>query len=166
MNESGVRMMPRALILRSANSPFQILTVVACLISGVAGLFPHEPSGVIDQLTGGGALIWYSGLILGAAVTLGARFFDLPTSLLVERVGLYLLAGLALSYGVGIYLLIGFERARLSGVIIMAFGVACTVRSWQIGRDLQRLRRALSSPIELADDGPHLADPDDVQSTS
>src|SRR2546430_17175936 len=153
--------MPRALILASSNSPFQILTVVACLISGVAGLFPHESTGVIDQLADGGALIWYSGLALGAVIALVGRFFQLPMSLLVERVGLYLLAGVMLSYGFGIYLLIGFERARLSGVIIVAFGLACAVRCWQIGRDLQRLRRALTPPIELADAAPHLADPDD-----
>jgi hypothetical protein len=155
-------MMPRSLILRSANSPFQILTVVACLISGVAGLLPHEPSGVIDQLASGGAIIWYVGLTLGAAIALGSRLFQLPVSLLVERVGLLLLAGVMLSYGVGIYLLISFERARLSGVIILAFGVACCARSWQIGRDLQRLRRALTPPVEMADETPLLADPDDT----
>ena len=156
-------MMPRSLVLRSANSPFQILTVVACLISGVAGLFPHEPSGVIDQLANGGTQIWYVGLIIGAAIALGGRFFQLPMSLLVERVGLFLLAGLMLGYGVGIYLVVGWERARTAGVIIAAFGVACAVRSWQIGRDLERLRRALTPPIDLADETPLLADPDDTQ---
>lgn len=153
--------MPRSLILRSGSSPFEVLVMAACLISGVSGLFPHERRGVIDQLAEGGAVAWYIGLIVGGAVVLVGLFLRLPTSLLVERVGLLLLGGLFVGYGIGIYLLLGYDVVRVGGVTTIACGVACGVRAWQIGHDLNRLRRALADPVEIADDGPHLADPDD-----
>jgi hypothetical protein len=153
--------MARALVLRSGRSPFQVLLMAACLISGVSGLLPHEQRSIIDQLADGRATAWYAGLIFGGIVVLVGLFLRLPTSLLVERVGLLLLTGLFIGYGIGIYLLLGFEQVRVGGVIIIACGAACGVRTWQIGHDLSRLRRALADPIELADDGPQLADPDD-----
>lgn len=155
--------MARALVLRTGRSPFQVLLMVACLISGVSGLFPHEQRGVIDQLAEGAAGAWYTGLIVGGSVVLVGVCMRVPTSLLVERVGLLLLTGLFLAYGVGVYLLLGNDQVRVGGVITIACGVACGVRAWQIGRDLSRLRRALADPVEMADEGPHLADPDDAR---
>jgi hypothetical protein len=153
---------PRSLIIRSSRSPFAIVLMIACLVSGVAGLLPHEQRSTIDQLASGAAFVWYLGLLLGGTTVLAAMMLRLPTSLLLERVGLLLLTGLFLAYGVGIYMLLGFGPVRVGGVVILAFGVACGARVWQIGRDLRRLRQALTvSPVELADDGPHLADPDD-----
>lgn len=153
--------MARALVLRTGRSPFQVLLMAACLISGVSGLIPHEQRSIIDQLADGGARIWYAGLVVGGTIVLAGLFLQLPTSLLVERVGLLLLTGLFVGYGVGVYLLLGSDQVRVGGVITIACGVACGARAWQIGRDLSRLRRALADPVELVDDGPRLADPDD-----
>ena len=150
--------MSRPLVLAHGRSPFQVLLMVACVISGVAGLLPHDASGAIDLLAEGYVVAWYLGLIAGGIAALAALVLKIPTSLLVERAALCLLAGLFLAYGSGLYLLLGMAQVRTGGVIIVTFGVACAACVHQIGRDLARLRRALADPVSSTDTT--LADPD------
>jgi hypothetical protein len=122
-------------------SPFEVFLMGACVLSGAGGLVPHAPRGVIDELAPSWALVWYLGLIVGGVLCLVAVTLKFPISTLLERVAVLMLAGLAIAYGVGIFLLQGLDGTRLlGGLVTLAFGFACAGRAWQIGHRLSRLQ--------------------------
>ncbi len=141
----------RVVAVGGTRSPYGVVLMIACVVSGIAGLIPHEARGFIDQLDPGYSITWHIGLLVGAAVALTGMFLRLPTSLLVERAGAFLLAMLMCAYGSAIYFLVGWGGVRTGGIITVMFGLAAAARVVQIHRDLRTLRQvsqALDSAVE------------------
>lgn len=114
-------------------NPFEIFMLAALMVSGVVGLLPHRPT-AIDALADEFALTWYLGLVIGGSAALISQWAKSPFGLLMERVTMWLLSGLMLAYGVGIYVLLGWGVVGVGGALILALGLSCFVRGMQIRR--------------------------------
>lgn len=129
-----------AVTVSSSRSPFELYMLVACIASGVSGLFsPVKTSPAIAKVLPFWEIyFWYGGLILGGSIAFVAVLGKTLTSLYVERVGLTLLTGLCAAYGLAVIATTGYKLA-FAVVFVVAFGVACAFRMKQIGRDLKNI---------------------------
>lgn len=147
---------PRPLVITSGRQPFEVMLLVACVLSGIAGLFGAGSRTIEAVVTPPWALMFHGVLAAAATLTLAGIFLHLPLNLLIERAGLLIMSWLLLTYTAALYGLAA-RQVGVAGAVIGAFGVASVVRAWQISRDLNKLRIALSNP-ELAKP-PVLLDP-------
>lgn len=129
------------MILRSGRSPFEIYLLAAAILTGVIGLFNPRPTGASAVLPLWELYTWDGGLIVGGLVALVGVCMSSPTSLLVERAGLLVLAGWSVGWAVLIGASLGM-RATLSVLFVGAFGAACLTRALLIGADLRRVSAA------------------------
>lgn len=116
-------------IVDDRRNPFHVLLLVACVLAGAGGLIdPGRGSTVIRQYFAEWQLyVWYGGVFAGAVIALGALFIGTVIGYYVERIGLYLLAGLCLSYTAAIALG-GAQFLALGGLTVLAFTTACIAR--------------------------------------
>lgn len=137
----------RSLTLSSGRQPFEVLLLVACVLTGAVGVVvPGAGSPTIDRFVPQPfTTLFYVALFGSAAVSAVGVSLRLPTSLLVERIGMVVLSALLLIYGIAVYALHG-PAVGIGGVIIIAFGVAAMLRCAQITRDLRKLKAALAEP--------------------
>lgn len=126
-------------ILDDRRNPFHILMLIACVLAGVGGLVnPGRASNLIRQYFPAWELyVWYGGILVGAVIALGALFMLSTVGYYVERIGLYLLSGLCMSYSVAIAVG-GGQWLALGGLSVLAFTAACIVRLVQIRSILRR----------------------------
>lgn len=129
-----------AVTISSSRSPFELYMLVACIVSGAAGLVNPERSspGIAQVLPLWELYSWYGGLILGGVVGSLALFSKTLMSLYTERIALTLIMGLCAAYGIALMAGGGY-RFALAVLFVVAFGVACAFRLKQIGRDLRHL---------------------------
>lgn len=122
-------------------NPFQVFILVACVISGATTLCGYaEPSSVQSTVPQAVLILWAVALAFGGAIALIGVAIRPPAGLLVERIGMVLLAGPALSYA-GALLYVGERRAVVSGAVVAAFGIAAVWRAVHITVDLRHFRR-------------------------
>jgi hypothetical protein len=125
-------------------SPFQIVILVACVLTGLVGLITGSSSPAsIAEVYGDWAVLWNVGVVLGGVGTLGAMFSPVPANLLVERVGMIWLATMFFAYAVAIALYNDPDRVVAGLGTDLALATACLVRAYQISRQLALLRAAL-----------------------
>lgn len=126
-------------ILDDRRNPFHILMLIACVLAGAGGLLnPGRASNLIRQFFPAWQLYaWYGGILAGALIALGALFIVSVTGYYVERIGLYLLSGLCMSYSATIALG-GGQFLALGGLSVLAFTAACIVRLVRIHSILRR----------------------------
>jgi len=125
-------------ILRSGRNPFEAYLLVACVLSGLAGLLTAEAqSSIVSTLPRWEAVAWYGGLVAGGGVCLVGVALHGLKSLLVERIGLLMLAAFAVLYS-GAVLVEAGPRGTFVGLFVAAFAAACVGRFVQIGLDLKR----------------------------
>ncbi len=119
------------LVNRGAHHPHNAALAFACLLAGIAGLaaFGHVASPTVRALPVAMAYAWFATLAVGGGVILVGLFYPFKgvKGLLVERGGLYLLAGIW--YGYSIYLLLTVGLTSLLFVLIIG-GVA-TAHVWR-----------------------------------
>jgi hypothetical protein len=129
-------------IIHSGRNPYAIFLLLACALTGVAGLIsPQRTSpAVANVLLPWELEAWYGGLILSSGAALGGLLWRGLTSLLVERVALVVLASVTAMYSVAVVLR-GGVALSLAATATAGLCVASVVRIWQIGRDLKVLRR-------------------------
>jgi len=125
-------------------SPFQIVILVFCILTGVIGLATGSASPAsLAEVYGHWAALWNVGVAIGGAGTLAAMFSPVPANLLVERVGMIWLSTLFLAYAVAIGVHNDPDRVVAGLGSDLAFTAACFVRAWQITTQLKLLRAAL-----------------------
>lgn len=138
----------RKLFVRDGRDPFEVLFLIACICAAITGLFmPTSP--MLHYVFGQYLSLWYGGLGVGGAISLAGVLRPRPlevSSLIVERVGLWLLAGWLLAYGVTVII----EVPNLSSGIYIttAFGISSLVRAVQITRDINRIRKVAAEDEE------------------
>jgi hypothetical protein len=128
---------------RMGRQPHETALVFACLLGGVAGMLAFEQvaSRTVQALPVGMAYAWYALMAIGGAITLAGLFFPFKgiKGLLVERSGLYILAGIW--YGFGLYLMV---TAGLPGLIFfLVIGAFATA-------NVIRCRKGIPDDIKLA----------------
>lgn len=126
-------------VIDDRRNPFHILMLVACVLAGAGGLInPGRGSVVIRQYFPTWQLyVWYGGVFAGAVIALASLLMATMLGYYVERIGLYLLAGLCLSYTVAIALG-GGQFFALGGLAVLAFTTACVARLVRIHVILRR----------------------------
>lgn len=92
---------PQVLIV-SARNPYQVTFLLAASIAGFAGFFTGgAPSSKVLELLGPMKYLWFGGLLIGGSVALLSLWRGRnEVALLWERVGLILLAGMLLAFGI------------------------------------------------------------------
>lgn len=132
--------MDTKLLVRNGRDPFELLFLVAALLVGIAGLLFDASSPNLRSALPGSLLMWWqAGLISGALISLYGISYPPPVSLLIERTGLLLLAGLCGAYAVAI--IVNAAEGLATGLFVgFAFSGASLLRSIQITRDLKRVK--------------------------
>lgn len=130
------------IVVHSGRNPFAIFLLVACILTGVSGLFsPLRTSPVVAHvLTLLELRIWYGGLLLSGSVALSGLFAHGLASLLFERVGLVVLAAVAAIYAV-VVIAQGGAALSPAGALGGCLSVASVARVWQITVDLGKIER-------------------------
>jgi len=137
------------LLIRSGRNPFEVLLLCACAVAGAIGLIAPGASAnaITATLPHWEVLCWYSGLLAGGVVSLAGVFARGVTSLLVERVGIIILACLMLAYALALFTQVGI-RGVLPGAVTGLFAVACAVRFVYITTDLKRMEEIATKPLD------------------
>ena len=120
--------------------PFEIVVLVALILLGVGGLL----SGSARQTSSTGELLgpvwtvlWDSVLIVGSGTALVGLFLREPLSLLIERIGMYVLATACGAFGVAV--IASGELAYLrTGTIFLAVAITALYRIGQLTRDIRQ----------------------------
>ena len=134
------------IVIRSGRNPYAIFLLVACVLTGVSGLIsPRLTSPVVAHLLASWELYaWYGGLFASGSVALAGLSARGLTSLLVERVGLVVLASLSAMSAVAVAVQ-GGAALSFSSAFVGCFAVASVVRVWQIGQDTKKLQQPRST---------------------
>ena len=129
---------------RSSRHPHEIAVVIAATLIGLLGLISGQDAN--PSVYGAFGLEWgrafFASMSFFSAVTLYGITRDLIAGMLIERVGLLVVAVNFALYAVAIVSERGLPG--LSGTILPVVLCGAHVwRAWQIGTDLHRLRMAL-----------------------
>lgn len=135
--------------LRSRH-PFELFMVGASAFYSGAGLVDAtvQPNTVQSSLGDHGVVVWLSFVFFGSMATLiGIALRDRATGLYAEQVGL-LAAGAATMFYAAVVLYEAGLTATASASVLIGFGGACLVRSWQLHRTLTRVRKQHGGDIK------------------
>jgi hypothetical protein len=134
----------KSLTVTSGRHPFEILMLVAAFIAGVAYILRLGGTGTPERLIPGSAVwAWYLCLAVGAGVALIGAYLPQATivglykSLIVERMGLFLLGASCALYEVALIAFSSHTPGTLA--VIGGFASACLFRFVQAVRDVRRL---------------------------
>ena len=129
-------------IVHSGRNPFAIVLLGACILTGISGLItPHRTSPVVAHVLPTWELLtWYGGLVVSGSVALGGLFAHGLASLLVERVGLVVLASITATY-VAAVIAQGAVSVSPAAAVVGGLSAASVARIWQISRDLRDVDR-------------------------
>lgn len=129
------------LVVAVRHRPFEIAVLLAVLLSTAINLFvtPTRTLQAINTLLPGYSWVWSVGIIIGSIITLSACFMTIPNTLLVERIGLYLLGMLFSGYSIVAILVLGI--IGFSGAFfLLTFALACIFRIRQLNSDIRQLK--------------------------
>lgn len=122
--------------------------LAACILSGLGALFGDgEPRALQRALEPWMVTAWSVMLLTGSATALTGVALPSPSwGVLVERVGLHLLASASLAYATVIVIMNG-QPAVFAGLMTGAFGAACYARAVQITRAVRRAREVVDDEV-------------------
>lgn len=134
------------ILVLSSRSPFELFMLVACILSGITGMFdPVGVSPAAARVLAPWLLYgWYGGLTLGGTIALYGLLCKTLVSLAVERVGLIVLAAMSTLYATSI--LVGDPiTLAFAASFVVSFGFACVWRVRQIAQELRRVQEVVDS---------------------
>lgn len=125
-------------------SPFQIVVLVFCVLTGAVGLLTGSASMALQNAFNGSAWVWNAAVLVGSVASLVALWCPAPTNYLLERAGMLLLATAFTVYGIAVVAVIVDPARSVVGVgTTLALAIACGVRAVQLTTRLKLLRQAL-----------------------
>jgi hypothetical protein len=129
--------------IRGGTHPHEVLLLIATCLLGAAGLVFYSvlATPVVRSLPYPFGHILYAGLVAGSGIAIWGVFWRSITGALVERVGLFSLSALALSYTAAIFAFAGWRGINFGGFMI-AFSVANLIRAYQISQEIRELDAA------------------------
>lgn len=133
-------------ILTARHSPFEIMVLVVSLLTGVINLFGFNTSPTLEAVTRTIPFylpVWGVGLVVGAATALVSVFLTIPMSLILERIGLSLLATLFTTYAIAVVLGAG-SRGIGTALLVGCFALGSVLRVLSINRDIRLIGVAAS----------------------
>lgn len=123
------------LVVRNGRHPIVLLVMVACLVSGLMGLFlgPQPSSSIIDRFVPEPwNTTYYIILLLSSTIILiGVWLPDLRDRLMVEQIGLWFLSGALLIYPLVIWTTYS-QPLALGGMISLLCGIGGFARIIEI----------------------------------
>lgn len=131
-------------ILTARHSPFEIIILLMSLLTGIINLLGFSTSPSLKAVTETLPFyvpVWGGALIAGSATALISIFRTIPMSLILERIGLTLLATAFTSYSFAIVLAAG-TRGIGTALLTGAFAAGSVVRVLQINRDIRLIGEA------------------------
>lgn len=139
--------MPQPVIVVTARRrPIEVSVLAISFLTGLLNLLrPSDALSALSQFVPFYPVIWSVGLMLGAAAGLVGATRELPLSLILERIGLSVLATMFVTYTAAIVTIFG-ARGWGSAIIVggLALGVLGRIR--QISRDLRSIEEAGPPP--------------------
>lgn len=122
--------------LRRHRDPFKIMVLGAAAVYGVVGtlLFDKVATNSIRELPGPLGRIFLAVYGLAALVSLWGIFHRTRSGKLIERIGLWSVAGFGASFGLLSYFTVGL-RGFAFVLLLLAISIAAVVRIWQIRMD-------------------------------
>lgn len=135
--------MDKILVLPDRHNPFQMWMMAACVFTGLARLLETpDQEGVAAMLPHYVLVVWYLFLLLGGVIGLLSMLTrDVVSGFLIERSAMWLLTSATAFYVVAYIATMGLTGS-ISLVFVSAFGVACLVRGWKIGRGLRSVSKS------------------------
>jgi hypothetical protein len=134
-------------ILTARHSPFELAVLAVALITGVINLVANSTSPSLQAVAAAIPFypqVWGAGLVLGSTAGLVSVFLKIPMSLILERIGLSLLATLFTSYGIAIGLAAG-GRGIGSVLLVGSFAIGSVLRILAINRDIRLIGKAAAA---------------------
>lgn len=131
MNEKPV-------LVSLSRSPFEIFMLLACILSGIAGLIDPYASTISKLLPPWQLYLWNAGIALGGLATLIGALGGRYISLHIERIGLTFLTGLSSVYVIAVLSYSGLKFG-LAVSVTLAFTAASVFRLREIQADLRRM---------------------------
>lgn len=131
----------------AGRSWYQVYLLVLTVLWAAAGWFTGSDGRVIaETFPAWSRHLWYGGLVAGAVLALVGIALHTVVGLLVERVALFVLAGLCGAYGLAFLAYAG--RADVGHVLyvvplVLAYAAVNLVRARQIRRELDQTHREL-----------------------
>ncbi len=122
-------------VLIESRNPFQVFMFIACIFSGLSGLFiPNRFSSSFQStLPHSIQLIWYTGLIVGGVVA----FYGTLRNIFIERIGITILTGIILGFTI-VIISHASRFLNASFFLTIAFLIACVIRIIQITRYIKK----------------------------
>lgn len=119
--------------------PFEVVIVFTVLLTGIASSFNKSPVvAAIEQTLPFYGYVWNIGLILSGTVGVISIIMNMPSTLIVERISMSLMATLFIAYGFTVVFIIG--TSSIAGVLsLFAFGTGAFARIIQITGDLKKI---------------------------
>lgn len=133
-----------AFVFTARHSPFELVILLVSLLTGVINLAGASTSPSLASVASAIPFyvpVWAAGLVLGSSTALVSAFLAIPTSLVLERIGLSLLATLFTSYAAAIVIAAG-TRGFGTALLIGCFAFGSVLRIHQINRDIKLIGRA------------------------
>lgn len=140
--------------LYAGRHPFQTYLLALCVVSAVPQILGRRTATSIEALLPHWiATVWLYLLAVGALVALvGSRMpkSRYASALVIEQLGLYMVATPALIYAAAIVLYAGWGGIPAAS-IVFAFGLSSLIRGRDIGRVLHRARIIAAQPVSGPD---------------
>lgn len=147
----------KPLLVQSGRQPFEVVILVTCFLSGLAGVLTGNFPEPIVRMLHSYAWAYSVSLGLGAIVTLVGVFLKPVVSLLIERVGMVWLGTIFLAYAISVSVQVD-GRGITGAILLYGLALATAARAITITRDIRKIEFALKHPV-LADERPKLAEP-------
>lgn len=132
------------IILTARHNPFEIIILLMSLLSGVLNVLGFATSPALAVVTAAIPFygwVWGFGLILGSGTALASLLYTIPMSLILERIGLTLLATLFTSHAIAIGLAAG-TRGLGTALIVGSLAIGSALRVHAISRDIKMIGKA------------------------
>jgi hypothetical protein len=139
--------MPRRLLtVRTGRQPHEIGVLIVSVLVGVMGVATpnHVSPAVADALNGWIIHFYYGGLGFFAVMALWGITKKGIEGLLIERVGLTIVALYYIIFSICVFSYAGFPAGALAASLPIAYALASIVRGFQIRRDLVLIKAYLA----------------------
>lgn len=139
---------------RPGRHPLEVSNLVGLALVAVVGLIAPNPGAPSSRFPPTLQVVWYGGLLVGAAITAVGLARGPVVGRLIERAGLFALCGMCLGYAAAA---VGWAGVHGLGgaALIGSFGVGAGFRVWRIGRDLDHARAWAAYDRACRDDNHH-----------
>ena len=135
--------MVNVVVVRNGRHSMALAVIVACLVSGLMGIFlPADSTSIIDRYIPSPWDTYYFVILLvsSSTILIGVWLPDFRDRVMIEQIGLWFLSGVLLVYPAVVWTKYA-HHLELGGMISLLCGIGGLARIAEILHELRRLRR-------------------------